>query len=76
LFIPSLALALGVLTGSGKFFEALYIAWWYTGAAHHLRGMDFTGTFAASSTPAPFLILTTVLLAACWTRRRTQLAYA
>jgi hypothetical protein len=59
-----------------KFFEALYIAWWYTGAAHHLRGMDFTGTFAASSTPALFLILTVVLLAACWTRRRTQLAYA
>jgi hypothetical protein len=28
-FIPSLALALGTLTGSGKAFEALYVAWMY-----------------------------------------------
>jgi hypothetical protein len=76
LFIPSLALTLGVLTGSAKFFEALYIAWWYTGAAHHTPGLDYTGTFAASSRPVIYLILTLVLLAACWTRRRTQLAYA
>ncbi len=75
-FIPSLALALGVLTGSSKFFEALYTAWWYTGAAHHLRGGDFTGTVAASSRPVMYLVLTVVLLAACWGRRRTQLAYA
>jgi hypothetical protein len=76
LFIPSLALSLGVLTGSAKFFEALYIAWWYTGAAHHIPGLDYTGTFALSSRPVIYLILTLVLLAACWMRRRTQLAYA
>jgi hypothetical protein len=75
-FIPSLALALGILTGGSKFFEALYTAWWYTGAAHHLRGGDFTGTVAASSTPVVYLALTGLLLAVCWTRRRTQLAYA
>ena len=28
-FVPSLALALGTLTGSGKAFEALYVAWMY-----------------------------------------------
>jgi hypothetical protein len=75
-FIPSLALALGILTGSSKFFEALYTVSWYTGAAHHLRGGDFTGTVAASSTPALFLGLTVALLAVCWIRRRAQLAYA
>ena len=75
-FIPSLALALGVLSGGSKFFEALYTVWWYTGAAHHIRGLDFTGTVDASSTPALYLGLTIVLLAACWMRRRTQLAYA
>ena len=76
LFIPSLALALGVLTGGSKFFEALYIAWWYTGALHHLPGADFTGTVAASSRPALYLLFTVVLLVACFARRRTQLAYA
>ena len=75
-FIPSLALALGVLSGGSKFFEALYTVWWYTGAAHHLRGGDFTGTVASSSRPALYLALTVILLAACWMRRRTQLAYA
>ena len=31
LFIPSLALALGVWSGTSKFFEALYTALWYVG---------------------------------------------
>jgi hypothetical protein len=76
LFIPSLALALGVLTGGSKLFEALYIVWWYTGALHHLPGADFTGTLAASSRPALYLLFTVGLLAVCFARRRTQLAYA
>jgi hypothetical protein len=75
-FIPSLALALGVLSGGSKFFEALYTVWWYTGAAHHLRAGDFTGTVAASSTPMIYVGITCVLLAVCFARRRTQLAYA
>jgi hypothetical protein len=75
-FIPSLALALGVWSGSSKFFEALYTVWWYIGAAHHLRGLDYTGTVAVSSTPGLYLALTVALLASCWMRRRTQLAYA
>jgi hypothetical protein len=75
-FIPSLALALGILTGGSKFFEALYTVWWYTGAAHHIRGLDFMSTVDASSTPVVYLVLTVGLLAVCWTRRRTQLAYA
>jgi hypothetical protein len=75
-FIPSLALALGIVTGGSKTFEALYTIWWYTGAAHHIRGLDFMGTVDASSTPVVYLVLTVGLLAVCWTRRRTQLAYA
>jgi len=75
-FIPSLALALGVWSGSSKFFEALYTVWWYMGAAHHMRGGDFIGTVAASSRPELYLALTIALLASCWLRRRTQLAYA
>ena len=75
-FIPSLALALGVWSGSSKFFEALYTVWWYTGAAHHVRGLDYVGAVAASSTPGIYLVLTAALLASCWMRRRAQLAYA
>jgi len=75
-FIPSLALACGILTGGSKFFEALYTVWWYTGAAHHIRGLDFMGTVDVSSTPVVYGMLAIALLAVSWTRRRTQLAYA
>ena len=76
LFIPSLALALGLWSGSSKFFEALYTAWWYVGPLHHTHSLDFIGTVPASSTPAAFALLTGLLLASCWLRRRSQLAYA
>jgi hypothetical protein len=76
LFIPTLALALGVWTGGSKAFEALYIIWWYVGPAHHIPGIDFMGTTPASSSPAPYLIATVFLLAAAYWRRRTRMAYA
>jgi hypothetical protein len=76
LFIPSLALALGLWTGTSKWFEALCTVWWYVGAAHHIRNLDFMGTVAASSTPGLYAVLAAALLASCWVRRRTQLGYA
>ncbi|HKV80176.1 MAG TPA: hypothetical protein VJP02_18655 [Candidatus Sulfotelmatobacter sp.] len=75
-FIPTLALALGVWTGGSKAFEAIYIIWWYMGPAHHIPGIDFMGTTAASSTPIPYLIATVFLLGAAYLRRRSRLAYA
>jgi hypothetical protein len=75
-FIPTVALALGVWTGGSKAFEALYIIWWYMGPAHHIPGIDFMGTTPASSSPAPYLIATVFLLAAAYWRRRTRMAYA
>jgi hypothetical protein len=76
LFIPSLALVLGVWSGSSKFFEALYTLWWYVGSLHHLPSLDFIGASAASSSPSLYLTLTVgLLLAACLGRRR-QVAYA
>jgi hypothetical protein len=76
LFIPSLAVALGVWSGGGKAFEALYIIWWYMGPAHHIPGLDFMGATAASSTPLPYLIATAALMAAAFWRRRAVMAYA
>jgi hypothetical protein len=48
LFIPSLALLLGVWSGSSKLFEAIYIALWYAGPAQSTPGLDFMGVSAAA----------------------------
>ena len=77
LFIPSLALALGIWSGGSKTFEAIYVAWWYVGPAHQIPGLDFMGTTPASSSPAAYSMATALLLlvAAYW-RRRQSLGYA
>ena len=46
-FIPSLALALGTLTGSGKAFEALYVAWIYL-LTQNVAAIDFAGLVPGS----------------------------
>ena len=76
LFIPSLALALGVFTGGRKAFEALYTAWWYLGPLHHLPGIDFMATTPASSSPLGYIVASAVLVASACAWRRTRLAYA
>ena len=76
LFIPSLALAFGVWSGSSKLFEAVYTVWWYVGPLHQLPSLDFVGGSRASSSPGLYLTLAAgLLLAACLGRRR-QVAYA
>ncbi len=76
LFIPSLALALGVWSGSGKFFEALYTVWWYVGPLHQIPSLDFMGGSRASSSPGLYLSLATGLLLMSCLGRRRQVAYA
>ncbi len=58
LFIPSLALALGVLTGSGKTFEVVYVLWMY-GVLQRVPAFDFVGT----STASPWYIYAPLTLA-------------
>lgn len=72
LFIPALALALGVLSESRKPFEALYTAWWYVGPAHHIPKLDFMGATRESSTPLLYLGLSVFLLttACIWRKMR------
>ena len=41
LFIPSLALALGVWSGSSKPFEIVYVSLWYLGPLNKVPGLDF-----------------------------------
>ena len=76
LFIPSLALALGVWTGSSKFFEALYTVWWYVGPLHQVPSFDFVGGSRVSSSPGLYLTLAAGLLLASCLGRRRQVAYA
>ena len=76
LFIPALALALGVITGTRKFFEGLYTAWWYLGPLHHTPPFDFMGTTAMSSTPLRYLIATPALVLIAYVWRKVKLAQA
>jgi hypothetical protein len=50
LFLPSLALALGTWSGTGKPYEGLLTAIWYVGPMNHTPGIDFTGTASGSRT--------------------------
>lgn len=42
-FLPAVALFLGVVSGTSKWFEGVYVALWYIGPMNHTRGLDFTG---------------------------------
>jgi len=75
-FIPSMALALGIWTGNSKTFEALYTVWWYIGPAHQIPGLDFMGVTPASSTPGIYAVATVFLVMAAYWRRRQSLGYA
>jgi len=55
LFVPSLAICLGVWSGTSKTFEAFYVAFWYIGPLHHASSIDFLATTDAAvraGTPA------------------------
>ncbi|MEI9979843.1 MAG: hypothetical protein WDN23_12770 [Edaphobacter sp.] len=76
IFIPALALALGVCTESRKPFEAVYTAWWYIGPLHQMRKLDFIGTQPTSSTPGLYLAASLMLLLVACLWRRGRLAHA
>lgn len=76
LFIPSLALALGVWSGTGKFFEGLYTALWYIGPLNRVAGLDFTGSAGgphAGRYALVYLGVATILVGTAFFRRASQL---
>ena len=76
LFIPTLALALGAWTGSGKAFEGLYTAIWYIGPVNQLAALDFMGASDKSATtgvPRYYLALTVALVGLAVLGRMRQL---
>jgi hypothetical protein len=76
LFLPALAMALGVISGSGKSFEALLTGLWYVGPMNHTMGIDYTGWANGNAAPryaAIYLMMTAGLLAAAFFTRSRQL---
>jgi hypothetical protein len=74
LFAPALAISLGVWTGSGKTFEAIYTCLCYA-VIQAAAPLDFMGAVAAAprSNPFVFAMLTLVLLLAALAGRRRRL---
>lgn len=77
LFIPTMALALGVWSGSGKLFEVLYLLLWYLGPANHMSDIDFmgvTGVLLPPRTPVLFCAITATLAVFAIAGRKRQLS--
>jgi len=65
LFIPSLALALGKLSGSKKLFEIVYMLLWYIGPVNQLPLLNFMASDISvvhSLIPIAYLVLTILLI--------------
>ncbi len=72
LFIPSLALILGVLTGGSKTFEVVYVLWMYLIVQRGAPGIDFVGLAPASPWQL-FAALAVLLTGLAFAARRWQL---
>jgi len=68
-FVPTLALALGVFSSGNRVFEVVYVIWWYVGPLQKMAGMDFT-----TGTPQVYLLAAAglLLLAAYWRGRQVR----
>jgi hypothetical protein len=76
LFIPSLALALGVWSGTGKLFEVLYTLLWYVGPMNAFPALDFMGSSPATAStryPLLYLALAAILFLVAVAGRKRQL---
>jgi hypothetical protein len=72
LFIPSLALALGVWSNSHKLFEVLYVTLWYLGPMNKIAAVDFLGA-NSSGNLGFFLPFSVALIVAAFIGRARQL---
>jgi hypothetical protein len=76
MFIASLALALGVWSGTSKAFEGLYTTLWYVGPLNRVPGLDFTGNASRHLTlryARIYFLISAILVAAAFFRRARQL---
>ncbi|HRQ40598.1 MAG TPA: hypothetical protein PLD25_22005 [Chloroflexota bacterium] len=68
LFVPSLALACGVWSGNGRFFQVIYLLAWFAAAGGNrwLDFMAFHPETAAAGMPLGFLAAAAGLVAVAW----------
>lgn len=69
IFVPTLALALGVTSSGSRLFEVVYVIWWYLGPLQKTAGMDFV-----SGPPQVYLLAAAglLLLSMFWRGRQVQ----
>ena len=69
IFIPTLALMLGVFSSGSRVFEVVYVIWWYIGPLQKSAGMDFT-----AGAPQVYLLAAAglLLLSAFWRGRQVR----
>jgi hypothetical protein len=72
LFIPSLALALGVWSSTSKPFEVVYVALWYLGPLNNVPQLDFIGA-KTDGYPALFIPFALALIVFAFFGRSRQL---
>ncbi|HKZ70982.1 MAG TPA: hypothetical protein VJ020_12935, partial [Anaerolineales bacterium] len=72
LFIPSLALALGVWTSNRKTFEIIYVLLWYMGPINRFAAFDYVGVSTRVFWPI-YLLLSVLLVAFAVIGRKRQL---
>jgi len=76
LFIPSLALCLGVWTGSSKLFEFIYSLLWYIGPINQVGPLDFMGALPGSVESGIwqfYLVITFILIGLAFIGRKVQI---
>jgi len=77
LFIPSLALCLGVWTGSSKSFEFIYALLWYIGPLNQVEPLDFMGALPGSVEAGIwqiYLTITIILVGLAFIGRKWQIS--
>jgi hypothetical protein len=76
-FIPTLALTLGVWSGSSKLFEIVFLVFWYLGPMQRVPSLDYLGAVPAAlkaGMPLAYLLATGLLMVAAMAGRKRQLA--
>lgn len=71
-FIPSLALALGIWSGTSKVFEVVYVTLWYIGPMNSVPPLDYTGA-SGMNNPTSFILFSILLLVIAFFGRSKQL---
>lgn len=72
LFIPSLALAMGVWSKNNKVFEVLYVSVWYIGPMNKVHAVDYLGANSSGNIEF-FFLFSIVLIVAAFIGRARQL---